>query len=64
MTLLGKIKSINCGILEMSGAVVTKIILFGYNTHSVSSNILILNSTVDYVRVTKRFDASVLTHGI
>ena len=28
MTLLDKIKSINCGILELSDAVITKILLF------------------------------------
>ena len=32
MTLLNKIKSINCSILEFSDAVVTKILLFGDNT--------------------------------
>ena len=32
MTLLNKIKSINCGILEFSDAVVTKILLLGDNT--------------------------------
>ena len=32
MTLLNKIKSINCGILELSDAVVTKILLLGDNT--------------------------------
>ena len=42
MTLLNKIKSINCSILEFSNAVVTKILLFGDNTLSDSSNTLIL----------------------
>ena len=55
MTLLNKIKSINCSILEFSDAVVTKILLFGGNTLSDSSNTLVLNSTVDYIS-TKRFD--------
>ena len=32
MTLLNKIKRINCGILEFSDAVVTKILLLGDNT--------------------------------
>ena len=40
-------KSINCSILEFSDADVTKIILFGNNTLSDSSNTLILNSTID-----------------
>ena len=47
MTLLNKIKSINCGNLESSDATVTKILLFGDNTFSNSSNTLILNSTIN-----------------
>ena len=61
MTLLNKIKSINCSILEFSDAVVTKSLVFGDNTLSDSSNTLILNSTIDYVISTKRFDDSILT---
>ena len=61
MILLNKIKSINCSISEFSNAVVTKILVFGDNTLSDSSNTLILNSTIDYVISTKRFDDSILT---
>ena len=64
MTLLDKIKSINCGILELSDAVATKINLFGDKIPSAFSNTPILNPTVDYVIATKRFDDSILTHGI
>ena len=64
MNLLDKIKSINCEMLEMSDAVVIKILLFGDNTLSPSSNTLILNSTIDYVIDTKRLDDSIFTHGI
>ena len=63
MTLLNKIKSINCSILEFSDAVVTKILPFGDNALSDSSNTLILNSTVDYIISTKRLDDSILTLG-
>ena len=42
ITLLNKIKSVNCSILESSDAVVTKIRLFGDNTLTDSSNTLIL----------------------
>ena len=63
MTLLNKIKSINCSILEFSDAVVTKTLLFGDNTLSDSCNTLILNSTIDYITSTKRFDDSILTPG-
>ena len=62
ITLLDKIKSINCGILELSDAAVTNILLFGDNTLSGSFNALILNSTIDYVISTKRFDDSILTY--
>ena len=61
LTLLNKIKSITCSILEFSDAVVTKILLLGDNTLSDSSNIL--NSTIDYIMSTKRFDDSILTSG-
>ena len=63
MTLLNKIKSINCSILGFGDAIVTKILLFGDNTLSDSSNILILNSTTDYIISTKRFDDSNLIPG-
>ena len=63
MTLLNKIKSINCSILELSDAVVPKILLYGDYTLSDSSNTLILNSTTDYIISAKRFDDSILTPG-
>ena len=59
MTLLNKIKSINCSILEFSDAAVTKILVFGDNTVRNFSNTLILNSTIDYILSTKRFDDSI-----
>ena len=63
MTFLNKIKNINCSILEFSDVVVTKTVLFGDNTLSDSCNTLILNSTIDYIISTKRFDDSILTPG-
>ena len=54
-------KSINCGILEFSDAVVAKILLFGDNTLSDSSNTLILSSTIAYIISTQRFNDSILT---
>ena len=63
MTLMDRIKSINFGILELSGAVVTKNFLVRNNTVSASSNTLILNSTIDHATATKGFDDSILTHG-
>ena len=49
LTLLNKIKSINCSILESSDAAVTKFFLFGNNTLSNSSNTIILNSTIECI---------------
>ena len=63
MTLLNKIKSIICSILEFSDAVVIKILLFGDNTLRDSPNILILNSNIDYIISTKRFDDFILSPG-
>ena len=60
LTLLNEI-SINCSILESSGAVVTKILLFGDNILSNSSNTFILNSTIEYIISTQRFEGSILT---
>ena len=60
MTLLDKIKSVNRGIVELSDAVVTKMLLFSDNNLSFPSNTLILNSTFDYVISTKRFGDSIL----
>ena len=60
-----KIKGINCSILESSDVAVTKILLFGDNTLSNSSNTLILNSTIEYHKFniisTQRFEGSILT---
>ena len=58
-----KSKSIKCSILEFSDAVATKILPLEDNTLSDSSNTLILNSTIDYIISTKRFDDFILTIG-
>ena len=61
MTLIDKTKSINCNILELSDAAVTKTLLLVVNTLSASSNSLILNSKTNYVISNKRFDDFILT---
>ena len=61
LTLLNKSKSINCSILESSDAAVTKILLFIDNTLSNSSNTVILNSTIEYIISTQRFEGSIFT---
>ena len=60
MTLLNKIKSINCSILESSDTAVTKILLFGDNSFSDSFNTLTLNSTIKYIIFSQRFEGSIL----
>ena len=59
LTLLNKIKSVNCSILESSDAAVRQILLFDDNTLSNSSNTLILNSTIEYIISTQRFEGSI-----
>ena len=61
MTLLNKIESINDGILELSDTLMTKTFLFGDSSLSDSTNSVILNSTIDYVIATKRFDGPIVT---
>ena len=56
LTFLNKTKSINCSILEYSDAAVTKVLIFGDNTLSNSSNTIILNSTIEYIISTQRFE--------
>ena len=58
LTLLNKFKG---SLLEPSDAAVTKVLLFGDNTLSKSSNNLILNSTIEYMISIQRFEASILT---
>ena len=60
LTLLNKIKSINCSILESSDAAVTKFLLFGDNTLSNSSNTIILNSAIECIISAQRFEGSIL----
>ena len=47
MTLLGTIKSVTFGILELSAAVVTEILLYGGNSLSAPFNTLILTLIID-----------------
>ena len=61
MTLLNKIKNINYGILGLSDTIITKTLLFGDSCLSDSTNTLTLNSTIEYVIATKRFDVPIVT---
>ena len=61
MTFLNKIKNINFGILELSDTIMTKTLLLDDSLLSDSTNTIILNSTIDYVIATKRFDDPIVT---
>ena len=61
MTLLNKMKNINYDIMKLSSTIMTKILLFGESSRSDSTNTLTLNSTIEYVIVTKRFDVPIVT---
>ena len=58
MTFLNKIKNTSYRILEFSDTVMTKT---HDNLLSDSTNTLILNSIIDYVIATKRFDDPIVT---
>ena len=58
MTFLNKIKNTGYHILELSVTVMTKT---HDNLLSDSTNTLILNSIIDYVIATKRFDDPIVT---
>ena len=62
-TLLNKIKSINFSILEFSDAAVKKFSYLAISDPSYSPNTLILNSTINSIISTKKFDDSILTPG-
>ena len=61
LILLDKMKNIDCSILESSDAALTKILLFGDNTLSSSSDTFILNSAIENIISTQRFEGSILT---
>ena len=61
MMLLNKIKNISYGILELSNTIITKTSLFSDSSFSDVTNTLILNSTIEHVIATKRFDGFIIT---
>ena len=56
MTFLNKFENTNYGILELSNTIITKTLFFGDSSVIDSTNTLILDSTIDYVIATKRFN--------
>ena len=48
-------------VKELSDTIMTKTLLFGDSSLSDSPNTLILDSTIDYIIATKRFDGPIVT---
>ena len=61
MTFLNKFGNTNYGILELSYNIMTKTLFFGDSLVVDSTNTLILDSTIDYVIATKRFNNPIVT---
>ena len=61
MTFLNKFENTNYGILELSNTIITKTLFFGDISVIDSTNTLILDSTIDYVIATKRFNNPIVT---
>ena len=61
MTFLNKFGNTNYGILELSNTIITKTFFFGDSSVIDSTNTLILDSTIDYVIATKRFNNPIVT---
>ena len=61
MTFLNKFENTNYGILELSNTIITKTLFFGDSSVIDSTNTLILDSTIDYVIATKRFNNPIVT---
>ena len=56
LTLLNKIRNINPIILESTNSQITQFFLHGAKNFIVSTNFIILISTLEYILATKRFD--------
>ena len=61
MTFLNKFGNTSYGILELSYNIMTKTLFFGDSLVVDSTNTLILDSTIDYVIATKRFNNPIVT---
>ena len=61
MTLPKKTKNVNYGILELNETIIIKTLLIGDSSLSDSTNSLILNSSIEYVIATKKFDGQIAT---
>ena len=56
-----KTKNVNYGILELNETIIIKTLLIGDSSLSDSTNSLILNSSIEYVIATKKFDGQIAT---
>ena len=57
-TLVSTIKNINCRLLDVTGTILIKTLLFGNCSADTHTNTQILNGTTEYMLTTKRFDES------
>ena len=55
-TLMSNLNRINPQISQISLQLLTNTLLFGNSPYSDKTNAHILNATIDYIRLTKRFD--------
>ena len=58
---LNNIKSVLPYILEKSDSIINNVLFFLDTSLDDSSNAILINSTIDYVTSTKRFDDTILT---
>ena len=59
-TFLNTIRNINRNIFDKSDMQIIETLLFGESSLDGESNTLILNATIDFLFVTKRFDVNLL----
>ena len=57
---LNKITNIDSNILNQADAAVTKTLLFGNSKYSNEINLQILNASIDFILISKRFDEPLL----
>ena len=60
ITLLNKITNINSNVLNQADATITKTLLFGNSKYSNEISLQILNTSVDFILTSKRFDEPLL----
>ena len=57
---VNKITNIDSNILNQTDATITKTLLFGNSKYSNEINLQILNASIDFILISKRFDEPLL----